>query len=183
VVAPPDREPAEADVQVSLLYAEHVRGLVRLAWLLVRDQGLAEDIVQDAFVSLHQHWGRLRSPTSATAYLHRSVVNACRSAGRHRGVEARYLARESGRAGGANRWVGPSAEDSAIERASRRDLMAVIDQLPNRQREVIVLRYYAGLTEEEIAHVLDISPGAVKGYAHRAIARLRTTVQATSEQG
>ena len=86
--------PLTADQAVAELYAAHWRGLVRLSVLLVHDQGLAEEITQDAFVALHGRWSRLRSPESALAYLRQSVVNRSRSALRHRKVVDRHAARE-----------------------------------------------------------------------------------------
>ncbi|MBA2560207.1 MAG: SigE family RNA polymerase sigma factor, partial [Propionibacteriales bacterium] len=73
----------DADDAVTQLYAVHYRSLVRLAALLVRHSGEAEEIVQDAFVALHGKWRRLRDPDMALPYLRRSIVNASRSAHRH----------------------------------------------------------------------------------------------------
>jgi len=163
----------DADSAVTALYARHYAGLTRMAWLLVRDQGLAEDIVQDSFVELHRRWRSLRSSDAATAYLRRTVVNRCRSAGRHRAVEMRYLTIESGLADAAGRGSAGSAEDCALGHTEHARLIAEINRLPTREREVTVLRYYADLSEEQIAEALSISRGAVKGYAHRAVADLR----------
>ena len=66
----------DADEAVTQLYAAHYTGLVRLAALLVRNSGEAEEIVQDAFVAMHGRWRRLREPDKALGYLRRSVVNA-----------------------------------------------------------------------------------------------------------
>jgi DNA-directed RNA polymerase specialized sigma24 family protein len=85
-----------ADDAITELYAAHWTGLVRLAWLLLRDDLAAEEVVQDAFIAVHRRWGTLRDPQAAAAYLRRSVVNGARSGLRHRGVEERYVAREQG---------------------------------------------------------------------------------------
>jgi DNA-directed RNA polymerase specialized sigma24 family protein len=69
----------DADEAVTQLYAAHYLRLVRLAALLVRHSGEAEEIVQDVFVSMHGKWRRLREPEKALAYLRRSIVNAARS--------------------------------------------------------------------------------------------------------
>ena len=82
----------DADTALEQLYAAHWRGLVRLAVLLLRDQGAAEEVVQDAFVAMHGRWSRLRDPDKALAYLRQAVVNRSRSALRHRGVVERYVA-------------------------------------------------------------------------------------------
>ncbi len=84
----------DADDAVEHLYAAHWRRLVRLSVLLVRDQGVAEEVVQDAFVAMHGRWRRLRDPDKALAYLRQAVVNRSRSALRHRGVVERHVARQ-----------------------------------------------------------------------------------------
>src|SRR5258706_470195 len=83
------------DEAVTRLFATQYRPLVRLATLLLHDAGLAEEITQDAFVGVHERWGRLRDPQRAVAYLRQSVVNRARSALRHRGVVDRFLRRQS----------------------------------------------------------------------------------------
>ncbi len=84
----------DADTALEQLYAAHWRRLVRLAVLLLRDQGAAEEVVQDAFVAMHGRWRSLRDPDKALAYLRQTVVNRSRSALRHRGVVERYVARQ-----------------------------------------------------------------------------------------
>ena len=79
----PWRERWDADEAVTQLYAAHYTGLVRLAALLVRHSGEAEEIVQDAFVAMHGKWRGLREPERALGYLRRIVVNRARSAQRH----------------------------------------------------------------------------------------------------
>lgn len=162
-----DRPTWSADEALDVLYAAHWRSLVRLSALLVRDTGTAEEVVQDAFVAVHGRWSRLRDPDKALAYLRQSVVNGSRSVLRHRGVVARHASSQlppGARAGG----------DETGDTLSRRD--AVLDALralPERQREVLVLRYYLDLPEAEIADALGISRGAVKSHASRGSATLR----------
>lgn len=154
----------DADSALAELYASHYTGLVRLAVLLLRDQGLAEDVVQDSFVAVHARWSRI-DHGHAPAYLRRTVVNRCRSALRHRTVVTRHRPEP---------LPDEVAADVAVLRRERRD--AVLDALallPTRQREVLVLRHYLDLTEREIAATLEISPGAVKSHASRASAALR----------
>ncbi|MGA8256397.1 MAG: SigE family RNA polymerase sigma factor [Nocardioides sp.] len=157
----------DADDAVERLYAAHWRGLVRLSVLLVRDQGTAEEVVQDAFVAMHGRWGRLRDPDKALAYLRQAVVNRSRSTLRHRGVVERHAARE--------RLVAPidGADQTSLARARRDAVLDALRQLPTRQREVLALRYYLDLTEAEIADALGLSRGAVKSHASRGSARLR----------
>jgi RNA polymerase sigma-70 factor (sigma-E family) len=156
-----------ADEAVGQLYAAHWRRLVRLSILLVHDQGLAEEIVQDAFIALHGRWARLRAQEAAAAYLRQSVVNRSRSALRHRKVVDRYVASQRLPDAGPDAGAGVEAE-------ARRDaVFAALRSLPRRQREVIALRYYLDLSEADIAETLGISTGAVKSHASRGSAALR----------
>lgn len=165
-----------ADEALTELYRAHWRGLVRLSYLLVRDQAAAEEVVQDAFVAMHRRWDRLEDHDHALSYLRTSVVNGSRSALRRRGVRERWAA-----AGGPTRLdpapraeaAHASAEDSVVAGEERRAVNAVLRALPTRQREVLVLRYHLGLSEHEIASTLDISAGAVKSHAHRGLAAMR----------
>ncbi len=163
----------DADEAVTQMYAAHYTSLVRLAALLVRNSGEAEEIVQDAFVAMHDKWRRLREPDKALAYLHRSVVNKARSVQRHHTVADKHLYREAD----AVRRHEPSAEDRALDTQTRQVVMAALETLPQRQREVLVLRYYSDLTEHHIAEILGVSRGAVKSHASRGLSSLRTRLE------
>lgn len=166
------------DQAVSQLYAAHWRGLVRLAWLLLRDQQVAEDVVQEAFVSTYRRWASLRSPDAAVAYLRTATVNGSRSALRKRGVRERYAASQGS---DTDRYV-DSAESFALASHNRAEVMAVLTELPVRQREVLVLRYYLDLSEADIAQTLGISRGAVKSHASRGISTLRDRLTVRAQQ-
>jgi RNA polymerase sigma-70 factor (sigma-E family) len=158
----------DADGALEQLYAAHWRGLVRLAVLLLRDQGAAEEVVQDAFVAMHGRWRSLRDPDKALAYLRKTVVNRSRSALRHRGVEERYVA--------SQRHVlslSDAADTPALVSVRRSAVLDALRALPTRQREVLVLRHYLELSEIEIAETLGISRGSVKAHASRGSAALR----------
>jgi RNA polymerase sigma-70 factor (sigma-E family) len=170
-----------AESAVTELYAAHWASLVRLAWLLLRDQALAEEVVQDAFISVHAAWSSLRRADRAEAYLRRAVVNAARSSLRHRGVEERHLARErSNPAGAYGARPHASAEDVALDHEATSAMVRALGRLPRRQREVLTLRYYLDLSEAQIADALGISNGAVKAHAHRGLASLRGVVEGRS---
>jgi RNA polymerase sigma-70 factor (sigma-E family) len=166
-VAHPDDAvaPLTADEGIAALYRTQWGGLVRLASLLTRDASVAEEIVQDAFIALHRRWGRLADQRAAHGYLRTSVVNGARSALRHRGVTERH--RQPGPPEGA----GP--EELAVRATEDAAVLAALRGLSRRQQEVLVLRYYADLSEDEIAATLGMSRGAVKSHAHRGIAALR----------
>jgi len=158
----------DADEALEQLYAAHWRSLVRLAVLLVRDQETAEELVQDSFIAVHGRWGQLRDPDRTLAYLRQTVVNRARSALRRRTVADRYVATQ--RSGAL-----PDPTGSHLpEDHARRDLvLSALRALPDRQREVIALRYYLDLSEAQIADTLGISRGAVKSHASRGVAALR----------
>ena len=163
--------PSTAEAAVEELYAAHWRSLVRLSVLLVRDLGTAEEVVQDAFVATYRRWDRLRDHRLALAYLRQSVVNGSRSVLRRRGTAARWVAREAGAVPRAAATDDPAARSA--ERAAVLDAMAA---LPERQREVLALRYYLDLSEAEIAEALGIAPGTVKSHASRGAEALRAAL-------
>jgi RNA polymerase sigma-70 factor (sigma-E family) len=158
-----------ADRAVTELYSLHYKALVRLATLLVRDTPTAEEVVQDAFVAMHDGWQRLRDAENALAYLRQAVVNRSRSVLRHRTVVDRNMQQAPPDM--------PSAEHGAFILLERSAVVAALRGLPGRQREAIVLRYYGGLSEAEIAAVMDISRGAVKSHTARAMAALRVALE------
>lgn len=166
-VSPADRW--DAGAALDELYAAHWRSLVRLSVLLVRDQAVAEDVVQDAFVAMHGRWHRLREPDRALAYLRQAVVNRSRSVLRHRAVVQRHVEQE----GALPAEPEPGADDATVAAERRARVLDALQDLPRRQREVLALRYYADLSEAEIADTLGISRGAVKSHASRGAAALR----------
>jgi RNA polymerase sigma-70 factor (sigma-E family) len=163
--------PQAAESDLSVLFRQHHAGLVRLAVLLVGDQETAEDVVQDVFTRLHARgmWrDRAAGPDRNLAYIRAAVVNGSRSVLRRRAMARRL---------GSPRWLleepaQGSAEGEVILAEDRRQVLAALAALPRRRREVLVLRYYLGLSESEIASVLRISPGTVKSTAARGITAL-----------
>ena len=156
-----------ADEAVALLFAAHYRSLVRLAALLVHDSAAAEDVTQDAYVALHANWRRVRDADKALAYLRATVLNRARSALRRRSVVTRYLAAVP------PPGTMPSAEAGALGVLEHEEVLAAVRKLPTRQREAIVLRYYADLSEAQIADAMGVSRGAVKSHTSRGMAALR----------
>ena len=170
LVAPGAARPGRsADRAVTELYSLHYHRLVRLAALLVRDVPSAEDVVQDSFVAMHDGWQRLRDAESALAYLRQAVVNRSRSVLRHRAVAEKYPEKPSPDM--------PSAEHGALVQLERSAVAAALRKLPGRQREAIVLRYYADFSEAEVAAAMGISCGAVKSHTARAMAALRADLE------
>lgn len=163
--------PADVEAHQALtdLYTEHYRSLVRIAVLLVRDVGTAEEVVQDSFVSLHRGFRRLRESDKALAYLRQSVVNRSRSVLRHRVVVDRNAPKPPPDM--------PSAEHGAMAALDRAAVIQALRTLPDRQREALVLRFYGDMSEAQIAEAMGISRGAVKSHTSRATAAMRTLLE------
>jgi RNA polymerase sigma-70 factor (sigma-E family) len=156
--------PPETGDRVHDLYATHALTLVRLANLLVRNRTTAEDIVQDAFLGLYRALPRLDDHDQLLPYLRTAVVNGSRSALRgQRRAAQRPVTREVAES---------SAEAAALLGEDRRAVFAAVAGLPRRAREVLVLRYYLELSDDEIAETLGVSRGTVSSTASRAVARL-----------
>src|SRR5271169_1487255 len=111
-----------ADQAVTELYSIHYRSLVRLAALLVRDIGTAEEVVQDSFVAMHGGWRRLRDSDKALSYLRQSVVNRSRSVLRHRVVVDRNAPKPAPDM--------PSAEQGALTLLERSAVVTALRSLP-----------------------------------------------------
>jgi RNA polymerase sigma factor (sigma-70 family) len=155
---PPETARWEADDLVIEIYRTHYSQLVRLAIMLVHDTPTAEEVVQDAFQSMHLAWRRLRDTDMALSYLRQAVVNRARSVLRHRAVSGRHAPQAAPDE--------PSAEESAL---------ALL--------EAITLRYYADLSEADIAAAMGISRGAVKSHTARAMVALRSILKDQDETG
>ena len=164
-MAPLDDEPAGpvAGDDLAAAYQDHYRSLVRLASLLVDDVGQCEEIVQDAFVKVWRRPPDLSAPDRLPAYLRSAVLNGARSHLRHRVVERRHL-RAVASSSVAPEGRATTGDDDRV--------LAALRSLPDRQREVLALRYYLDLSEAEIAETLGVSAGSVKTHAHRGLATL-----------
>ena len=158
-VAPDSIVPPAAPTDLSFadLYRDAHADMVRLAFLLTGSAEASQDVVQDAFVSVHRAWSRVREPR---AYLRRAVVNACTSHHRRRFREQARM---------------PRADAHAELEAD--ELFDVLAALPDRQRAAVVLRYWHDLDENQIADALGCRPGTVGSLLHRAIARLREVME------
>lgn len=163
---PIGRTATSTDDTLADLHRAHYRSLVRLAYLLLGDQGRSEEVVQDAFVKLQLRWGGLRQVDKAPAYLRSAVLNQARSALRHRKVVDRHDAR---------RTVEPaslSPEAAALAGVDHERVVAALRLLPDRQREALALRFYLDLSEAEMAAAMKVSSGSVKTHVHRGLAAL-----------
>ena len=143
------------------VYRRHWDGMVRLAFAMVDDRAVAEDLAQDAFARVYRARDRVRDPLP---YLRSALYNGCRNhlreLGRRRRRDARGSAIDAAGTGGGVAPVGDHVMD-------------VIRRLPTRQRCLVVLRYYEGLTDTEIAAATGLPLGTVKSTLHRTLAALR----------
>jgi RNA polymerase sigma-70 factor (sigma-E family) len=169
LAAATERVEWSADLAVIELYTVQYKALVRLAAMLVRDTSTAEEVVQDAFIAMHDGWHRLKDAEKALAYLRQAVVNRSRSVLRHRMVVEKNAPKPAPDM--------PSAEHGAMALLERSAVIAALRDLPERQRETLVLRYYADLSEAQIAAAMRISRGAVKSHTARAMAALRAALE------
>ncbi|RKN43091.1 SigE family RNA polymerase sigma factor [Streptomyces hoynatensis] len=150
-------------------YRAHYRSLLGLAALLLDDTASCEDVVQEAFIRVHSARSRVRDPEKTLAYLRQTVVNLSRSTLRRRILGLKLLTKPLPDMA--------SAEEGAYEQLERADLIKAMRGLQRRQREVLVLRYFADMTEAEVARTLGISAGSVKAYGSRGIAALRAALE------
>lgn len=127
-----------------------------------------EDTAQEAFVRLYKSAGRLKDPDLALPYLRRTVVNLTNSRLRHLRVARRNRLRQE---------AVESAESQVLQQERTREVVTAVRALPRRQRQVIALRYWATLSESEIAETLDVSVGTVKSTASKAKAQLSLTLK------
>lgn len=154
-----DAAVAEVAPSFDAFFADAWAGAVRLAGLLTQDRAAAEEIAQDAFTEVYAAWGRAERPH---AYLQTAIVNRChnwRRSARVREAKLPLLA------------IAGSV-DLVVD-----ELADALAALPFRQRAVLVLRYYAGLSEAEIGDALGCRPGTVKSLASRALTRLGKVIE------
>jgi RNA polymerase sigma-70 factor (sigma-E family) len=147
---------------VTALYRDHALGLIRLAHVMLGNKTAAEDVVQEAFCGLYRRWPHLSEPGKALPYLRASVLNACRSVQRRAGRDSRAI----------QRAAAVHAEPQVLSSEERRLVIDALRQLPPRQREALVLRFYLDMSDAEIASDMGISQGTVRSTTHRALAAL-----------
>ncbi len=144
--------------------------LLHLAYLVVWDLSAAEDVVQECLLRVARRWPRVRRMERRDAYTRRVLVNLAIddvSRNRRRRDELDHHGVEG--AGTPDVAVGTSLEAVDL----RHELVDALGHLAPRQRAVLVLRYFADMTEEQAAEVLDCSVGTVKSTASRALERMR----------
>jgi RNA polymerase sigma-70 factor (sigma-E family) len=164
-------EAQHPSLAVTALYHEHALSLIRVAHIMLGNRAAAEDVVQDAFCGLFRRWGHLADKDKALGYIRSSVLNGCRTVLRRSRLQNRIMTYQP---------AAVSAEAVALSSEERREVVRALRRLPERQREVLVLRYYLDLTDEQIADDLGITPSTIRSTRHRALAALeRLLTEAT----
>jgi RNA polymerase sigma-70 factor (sigma-E family) len=142
--------------------------LLRTARSLTNDPGDAEDLLQSVLARTYLHWDRIDDHGAADGYVRRALVNARTSQWRRRRVDefpSETLPEP--------RDPGAGTADPAERQAMRDALWRAVLRLPDRQRAIVVLRYYEDLSEARTAELLGVSVGTVKSALSRALVKLR----------
>ena len=158
---------ASAEELVTDLFEREGRSLVRLARIFVEDRDAAEDIVQEAFLRLARHAGRIEDVERAPAYLRSIVLNLARDHNRRGLVSLRHHA-----AAGREIDVTDHAADELVRSEEHGRVLDAVRRLPPRQRDCIALRYFEESSVEVTAATLGISVNSVKTHLQRAMAAL-----------
>jgi RNA polymerase sigma-70 factor (ECF subfamily) len=147
-----------------VFYDREIRSVLGLAYVLSGSRTGAEDLAQDAFVAAYRHWNRVGLYENPGAWVRRVAANRSISAGRRRLAESRALLRLGG-------------ERVALPELSvdNEGLWASVRRLPQRQTQVIALRYWDRRTAREIAEILELSEATVKSHLQRARQTLAET--------
>jgi RNA polymerase sigma-70 factor (sigma-E family) len=149
---------------------EQLPGLVRFAGVLTADTHLAQDLTQDALVRAHVRWGRIGGMDRPDLYLRRMITNGYLSWRRLASVRTTRSVAD----------VGPLGRDTepdpAVRLADRDQIGMLLATLSRRQRAVLVLRFYEGRSDDEIAAILGCTAGTVRSHVSRALAGLRDRV-------
>jgi RNA polymerase sigma-70 factor (sigma-E family) len=151
-------EPTLGFTSFVAFYEECFAPMVRLAFLLTGSESMAEDLVHDAFARVYARWSRVEHPK---AYLRRAVINACHSAAR------RARRERDARPRPAPQYVVLNADE----------MFDALGALPYRQRAALVLKYYEGRSQAEIAGLLGCRQGTVASLLHRGTQQLRRVIE------
>jgi RNA polymerase sigma-70 factor (ECF subfamily) len=158
-----------------MLVGASIARLEAVARLILRDQELARDAVQEAYIGAWRDLPGLRDPDRLDAWLHRLTVNACLDVARRRGrrpIEVEL-----------SPWSPPSVGDSTALVADRDELERGFRRLSAEQRAVLVLHYYVGMSIPAVAETLDLPVGTAQSRLARALAAMRVALGTDAELG
>jgi RNA polymerase sigma-70 factor (sigma-E family) len=160
----PPPAPGQPAAAVTALYHQHALAMIKLAHIILGNRAAAEDVVQDAFCGLYRRWAHLADKDKALSYVRTSVLNGCRSVMRqHRPGELTDQYQP----------VTISAEAAVLSAEERLELVRAMRRMPDRQRDVLVLKYYLDLSDEQIAGDLGLSINTVRSTRRRGLLSLQ----------
>ncbi len=151
------------------LIDRHSAELYRYLWRLMRDPDDAQDCLQETYLRAFKGYAHLKSADSLRAWLYKIATNVART---HGGRRARLLARTTE----LNDEMPAHGESAGGELAGAgrlTEVLQMVNRLPYRQREALMMRKYQGLTYEEIGTVLGCSPTASRAHVYQALRKLR----------
>jgi RNA polymerase sigma-70 factor (ECF subfamily) len=168
------------------LFERYKDYVYRVAFFITRNSGDAEEVVQDAFIDVLRALPRYDTagPARFETWLYRVTVNRCRSRYRRKRLPSADwddVVEQVDRI--VNGHPNHQPEGSTISRERRAKLWGAVDALPDAHREVVVLRYQAGLSYEEIAQAMDINVGTVKSRLYNAHKKLGDLLQGATAEG
>src|SRR3990170_6198522 len=159
---------SEVEVLIERLFRQEASNLVRLARFFVDDRDAAEDLVQEAFIRLARSVGRVRDEGRIPAYLRSIILNLARDHNRRGLVSFRHRLPADPQ--------GVSLEDQVAVADDQRRVLEALRDLPRRQRDCLVLRYYQELGVGEIAVTLGLSVNSVKTHLQRGLRALEESL-------
>lgn len=158
---------AQAEV-FSDFVAARSPSLLRTAYLLVGDRGLAHDLLQEALTRTWAAWGRIKDPQKAEAYARRALTHTAISWYRRRSWNSERPAEV------LPDFPSPGHEDRLADGVvAKEHLWRALQELPPRQRVAVVCRFYDDLSEAETARVMGCAVGTVKSQVHAGLSKLR----------
>ena len=169
-------ESRERGRDLTAVFYEQYPGLWSLAYAMLRDAYLAEEVVMETFVKAFSSWGRLRRLDYPAGYLRKIVLNLCRSKLRRRSIELRVNALVHRRGQHDESPWQPSGADLRL------DVWDAIGTLSPMQRVCVILRYFDDLTDPQVAQALGCSVGAVKSHIFRARKALEKVLHQPMEE-
>ncbi len=155
--------------RAAALFNAEAPSLLHLARFYVDDKTAAEDLVQEAFIKLSRSMGRITDEARSAAYLRSIVINLARDHNRRGLVSFRHRPPAA--------LDEPSAEEEALGRSARQDVIEALRALPGRQRDCLTLRYYYDMSPDEIADGLGLSVNSVKTHLRRGLHALAATLE------
>lgn len=156
----------------------HQARVFSIAYRILGDPGVAEEVAQDVFLELHRNLERLDSPEHLLAWLRRVAVHRATDALRRRTTRVEFAAQEFEE----SNWLAAANPSAESESPLSRRVEQLVSTLPPAQRSVILMRYQEDLLPDEIAATLSMPVATVKSHLQRALQLLRTKAQSTLKE-